>query len=156
MPATTVARLWNVGRRAGAFLCCVALPLMSQSSERAASSTQGRPFTQIVLEAVDATVTTTLAERLVGTAHRLVWKTTADGIQRISVSAPRAPGLWLRVSGEDEDHASWRFVTLETGRSRDLLFGISTPSGAFRLHYEFNGTAVRRGLLPVIFTLTEG
>ncbi|MEK6649481.1 MAG: hypothetical protein AABY75_00760, partial [Bacteroidota bacterium] len=114
-------------------------------------------FTQIALEAVDASVTTNaLAQRLSGTGRRLLWRTNTDGIQKISVSAPCAPGLWLRVTTDDNVRPAWRFVTLETGRSRNLLFGNSKPSGSYRLHYEFNGTAVRGGILPVVFTLTEG
>lgn len=156
MPATIVARLWNAGRRACAFLLFVALPLTPQSPQRLERE-QGRNITLIALETIDAPAkATTLARRLAETAHLLVWRTSTDGIRKISVSAPRAPGLWLRVTSEDDHHSAWRFVTLETGRSRNLLFGGSKPSGSFRLYYEFNGTAVRSGVLPVVFTFTEG
>ena len=116
-----------------------------------------RTSAQIALEAVDAAETTNaLAQRRSPSGRRLLWRTSADGVQKISVSAPPAPGLWLRVTIDDDDHAVWRFVTLETGWSRNLLFGNSKASGSYQLHYDFNGTAVRGGILPVVFTLTEG
>lgn len=152
MPATTASELWNTGRRVWAFLALVAVSLTAQpAADRTVEKLGG--ISRISLEPLDRSMEVS-SQLSSDSGHRLVWRSNVDGIQKISVSAPRVPGLWLRVS-TDEDPFVWKFVTLETGRPRDLLSGANRPRRSFQLQYDLIGPAGRPGTLPIVFTLTE-
>jgi len=151
MPATTVARFRNPGRRACALILFVVVPLASQSF-----TAPGRVSRIVVQSPLIHLPNPACADCLATTGHRLIWRSEVDVIQKISVTVPRAPGLWLRVTNEEDGPITWRFVAFETGRSRILLFDRLKTPRSFRLDYESFGAQARIGPLPVVFTLTEG
>lgn len=145
MPASTASALWNTGRRVWAFLLLITLPLTAQPLDERIGERLGG-VSRITLEPIEQTQDVS--------GHRLIWRSHLDGIQKISVSAPRVRGLWLRVSNDD-DPFSWKFVTLETGCARDFIFGATRARASFQLQYDQIGPTSSVGDLPVVFTLTE-
>lgn len=152
MPATTASALWNTGRRVWAFFVLVAVPLAAQPvADRTVEKISG--VSRITLEPLHHSLEVP-GEFLSDAGHRLSWRSNLGGVRKISVSAPRVPGLWLRLS-TDEDPFNWKFVALETGRPRDLHVDATHARGSFQLQYDLIGTAGRPGELPIVFTLTE-
>ncbi len=152
MPATTASALWNTGRRVWTFLVLIAVPLTAQPiADRTVEKNRG--VSRITLEPLHRSIEVS-GRTSTETGHRLVWRSDQDGIQKISVSAPRAPGVWLRVS-TDENPLIWKFVALETGRPKDLILSATRAWGSFQLQYDQIGRTSSLGYLPVVFTLTE-
>ncbi len=154
MPATTASALWNTGRRAWMFLFLVSLPLASQSLPRT-STKDSKGVSRLSLEPV-VMIPNESHQPSDPSEQRLIWRSNLDGIQKISVSSPRVPGLWLRVTIDDEGLTRWRFITLQDGWPVDFIFGHTRTWGTCRLTYDFHGSPGSRRHLPVVFTLTEG
>jgi hypothetical protein len=146
MPAATVARLRNVGRRAWAFLAVVAGPLIAQPL-----TGPGSTSVQSVMHLRMMSPPSSLSDE-----HRIEWYATSEAVRKISVASPHAHGLWLRITCDDPHVPSWWFVPLDSIIAADIHKGLWSRRGSLGLTVDEPQTAPPAGWMPIVITLTEG